>query len=90
MITVHIRKQGGAAIMTVPSAVLKTLKIEVGTTVEIVIGHGEFVARPVHSAARKRYSLAELLKGATPKKLAALKKKTTQAREGKSVGREIE
>jgi len=39
---------------------------------------------------RKRYTLSQLLQGATPKKMAALNAKTAWAREGKAVGREIE
>jgi antitoxin component of MazEF toxin-antitoxin module len=33
MITVNIRKQGGAAIMTIPADVLKMLNVEVGATI---------------------------------------------------------
>lgn len=85
MITVNIRKQGGASIMTIPSDVLKMLNVEVGASLELEVSNGAFTARP---AARKRYTLAELLRGATPKDLAALQVETAWAREGESAGRE--
>lgn len=88
MITVHIRKQGGAAVMTIPSDVLKLLNIGVGATLELDVTDGEFVARPLQEGRRKRYSLAELLHGTTPKKMKALHKETEWAREGKPTGRE--
>ena len=58
MTTVSIRKQGGAAIVTIPAKL-------------------------------RRYTLKELLRGATPKNMAALNRQTAQAREGKAVGREL-
>ena len=66
MITTHIRKQGGAAIITIPSDVLKILSI------------GE-----------KRYTLAELLQGATTKNMKILNEETEWSRKGKPVGREL-
>lgn len=87
MITVHIRKQGGAAIITIPSDVLKILNVDIGATLELDVTSKEFIARPVH-AARKRYSLNELLSGVTPKTMKALNKETKWARGGKAVGRE--
>jgi antitoxin ChpS len=92
MITVNIRKQGSAAIMTIPSDVLKMLNVEVGASLELEVSNGVFTARPARPAARKRYTLAELLRGATPKDLAALQVDTACAREGESgesVGREV-
>ncbi len=89
MITVNIRKQGGAAIMTIPADVLKMLNVEVGATLKLDVTNGMFTARPVHKAARKRYTLAELLRGVTPEDMAALNADTTWAREGDPVGREL-
>lgn len=88
MITVDIRRQGGAAIMTIPSDVLKILNVGVGSALELDVGKGAFTAHPVRAKSRKRYSLAELLKGVKPKEMAALNAKTAWAREGKPVGRE--
>lgn len=88
MITVNIRKQGGAAVMTIPADVLKMLDTEVGATLELEVSQGMFIARPA-KAARKRYSLAELLHGATPEVLAELNQLTAASREGEPVGKEL-
>jgi antitoxin ChpS len=72
--------------MIIPSDVLKMLNVEVGASLELEMTDEAFTARP---AARKRYTLAELLGGATSKDLAALQLDTAWAREGESVGREL-
>lgn len=89
MITVNIRKQGGAAVITIPADVLKLLNVEVGATLELDVANGAFTARPVHTAIRKRYTLTELLRGVTPEAMAALNADTAWAREGDPVGREL-
>lgn len=86
MITVNIRKQGGAAIMTIPANVLKILDVGVGSTLELSVTKESFIAHPT---IRKRYTLRELLRGATPKNLKDLNRETQWARKGKSVGREL-
>ena len=89
MITVNIRKQGGAAIMTIPADVLRLLDLEVGTTLELRVVDGAFTARPTRPTGRRRYTLAELLHGVTPDVMAALQADTAWAREGEPVGREL-
>jgi antitoxin ChpS len=89
MINVQIRKQGGAAVMTIPANILKILNIDVGATLELDVTKQGFMASPVRNSMRKRYTLAELLKGATPKKMKALNQKTKWALAGKPVGREL-
>lgn len=89
MITVNIRKQGGAAIMTIPADVLKMLNAKVGTTLELDVSDGTFVARPARKVPRKRYSLAELMRGVTPEMMTGLNAETEWARDGDSVGREL-
>jgi len=86
MITVNVRQQGGAAIITIPSNVLKMLDIKVGSSLELSVTKEGFTAHP---KTHKRYTLKELLKGATPKNLKALNEETKWAREGDSVGREL-
>ncbi len=88
MINVQIRKQGGAAIMTIPSDLLKMLKLTAGDTVAMSVKHGELIAQPVRKEKHKRYTLAELLKGTDRKTIKALNKETAWAREGKAIGRE--
>jgi antitoxin ChpS len=89
MITVHVRKQGGAAVITIPSDVLKMLDLEVGATLALDVTSKGFTARPISVDTRKRYSLTELLQGVTLENMKALKKETAWAREGGSVGDEI-
>ncbi len=89
MITVNIRRQGGAAVMTIPADVLKLLDLDVGSTLELHISDGGFTARPVQPVVRERYTLAELLRGVTPAIMAELAADTAWAREGEPVGREL-
>lgn len=89
MINVSVRKQGGAAIITIPPAVLKQLDIEVGSQLSLDIDHGKLIARPAKIKQKKRYSLSELLEGVTPTKMKKLVKETKWARDGDSVGREL-
>ena len=87
MITVNVRKQGGAAVVTVPVEVLKMLHIEVGSKLELNVSGGVLTARP--ASRNRRYSLSELLQGVTPESIAQLNAETAWAREGDAVGREM-
>ncbi len=89
MIGVNIRRQGGAAIMTIPSDVLRMLDVDVGGALEIKVSKGAFIARPISKAVHKRYSLAELLCGVSPEALSEINGLTAWAREGEPVGREL-
>ena len=89
MIKVNIRRQGGAAIMTIPSDVLKRLNVEVGAALELDVNDGAFTARPARNVGRKHYALTDLLRGVTPKMISMLNADTAWARDGKPVGREI-
>jgi len=75
--------------MTIPGEALKALHLDVGSTVEVKVAKGALVARPAAKPGRKRYSLRQLLKGATPAAMRKLNDETAWAREGDSVGREI-
>lgn len=88
MSKVHIRKQGGAAIITIPAHILSELNLHIGAELELDVANQGFIARP-SKRKRRRYSLKELFKGVTPKKMKSLNKKTEWAREGKPIGREI-
>jgi antitoxin ChpS len=85
-VTSKIRKQGGAAVMTIPPALLKLMDLEVGAQVTLSVKHGKLVAQPAASA-RRRYSMAELLKGAAGMK--RLTAETAWAQDGEPQGREI-
>lgn len=85
-VTSKIRRQGGAAVVTIPPALLKLMDIDVGAQVSLSVADGELIARPLKSP-RKRYSLSDLLQGADA--LAELNAETEWAREGDSIGREM-
>lgn len=61
-VTTKIRRQGGAAVVTIPPALLKLMGTEVGSELALEIENGNLVATPVRGQ-KKRYSLAELLEG---------------------------
>lgn len=87
MITVNVRKQGGAAVVTVPAEVLKLLNIEVGSKLELNVSGGVLTARPTSKS--RRYSLSELMRGVTRAKMARLNSDIAWSRKGRPVGREI-
>lgn len=89
MSVVSIRRQGGAAVMTIPAEVLKTLRMDVGAELELSVSKDSFTARPKRKPGRKRYSLRELLRGATPEVMRELESETQWAREGDPIGREL-
>lgn len=75
MITLNIRKQGGAAVITIPADVLKLLNIEVGDVLALDVKGKKLVISPIKELP-KRYSIAELMEGATQENLKALKEET--------------
>jgi antitoxin ChpS len=85
-VTSKIRRQGGAAVLTIPPALLKLLHLDVGSQVTLSVNDGELVARPLNPA-HKRYSLTELLEGSEA--MAELNAETEWFREGASVGHEL-
>lgn len=89
MPTVNIRKQGGAAIMTIPAEVLKELAVGVGESLDLEVAEGVMVARPAQHRARRRYSVAELLEGVTPAVARGMMRESAAWHAGPSVGREF-
>lgn len=85
-VTSRIRRQGGAAVVTIPPALLKLMNVEIGGELSLSVVDGELVARPERTA-RRRYSLNELLEGA--EEMIRLSAETAWAREGYPFGREI-
>jgi len=85
-ITTKIRRQGGAAVMTIPPALLKLMNMEIGAQLSLVVSDGQLVARPVQDS-RKRYPLSALLKGADI--IRELNAEVGDAQDGDPVGREI-
>ncbi|WP_027328505.1 AbrB/MazE/SpoVT family DNA-binding domain-containing protein [Marinimicrobium agarilyticum] len=66
MATVAIRKSGGGSIVTLPKAILETMHLEVGSSLDLTIEANKIVLTP----RRKDPSLEELLEGITPDMLA--------------------
>ncbi len=89
MPSVNIRKQGGAAVITIPAEVLKQLDLGIGETLRLEVNGGALIARPQRQAARRRYSLAELLEGITPSQARSMRKATSEFHAGPPVGREL-
>lgn len=89
MLSMPLRKQGGAAVLTIPPSVLKSLGVQVGAQLQMDVQDGTLHVVPLQAAPRKRYSLAQLLEGATPKLVKALNADTADARSGAPVGREL-
>lgn len=89
MISTHIRKQGGAAVITIPANLMKMLDLQTGTTVELNTYQGQLIVRPVRRVVRKHYSLKELMRGVTPKIFNKIKKNTDWFRELPPMGREL-
>ena len=89
MPSMPLRKQGGAAIVTIPPSILKSLDLKIGSELQMDVRDGTLVLVPVQAPKRKRYTLAQLLVGATPATIKALNSETAWAREGEPVGREL-
>lgn len=85
-VTTKIRRQGGAAIVTIPPALLKMMEVEVGDQLSLVVANGELVARPAHPA-KRRYTLSELLRGKD--ELSKLNADVADAMDGDPIGREL-
>jgi antitoxin ChpS len=88
MLSMPLRKQGGAAVLTIPPSVLKGLNAQIGTQLSLELQGDKLVIQPMRSM-RKRYSLSQLLEGSSPRLLKALNQETAWSREGEAVGREI-
>lgn len=84
-VTTRIRRQGGAAIMTIPPALLKMLGLEIGEQLTLAVDNGTLVASPVRPE-KKRFTLAELLEGAD--EVAAFNVKAQEWDEFPAVGKE--
>lgn len=83
-ITAKIRRQGGAAAFSIPSALLKMLGAEVGTDLVLSVADGSLVATP--APAKKRYTLAELLEGLD--EMAELNRQASNREGGSRAGNE--
>lgn len=86
---VRLRKQGGATVMAIPAPALKALSVSAEDTVRVTVSAGKMVVEAVKAkSSRKRYSLADLLKGSTPGVMKAINEDTKWFRDTPPVGRE--
>ncbi len=88
MMTLQVRKQGGAAVITLPADILRLLDIEVGDTLTLDVADKKLVFSPM-AQTRQRYTLNALLEGATPATMKKLQDETKWFREDEAVGREL-
>lgn len=58
MYTANLRKVGESVMLAVPPSLLNSLRLQVGSTVEIAVDNNQLVIRP---QLRPRYTLDELL-----------------------------
>jgi antitoxin ChpS len=93
MMTVRVRKQGGAAVMTIPADILNVLDLHVGSRLQILPQVDGFsvraVAEPVAASVAKRLSLRDLLRGATAGNMNKLRLQSVGALDGAPVGHEL-
>lgn len=76
--------------ITIPSAILRLLELGVGMKLELDVKGQSLVAKKALETTRKRYSISELLEGATKENMEALNEQTDWAREGNALGGELE
>lgn len=84
MTRIAIRKSGGANIISLPKAVLKTLGLQEGSTIDLSLEDNKIILTPTP----EEITLEELLIGSPQKKL-RLTKEDQEWLEEKSVGREL-
>jgi antitoxin ChpS len=88
MHTTNLRKVGGSVMLTVPPALLDTLRLEPGARVGIAVERGRLV---VERQRRPRYTLNELLSQCKPR-VRRRKSRDTEEQEwldSRPVGREL-
>ena len=88
MLVTKIRKQGGAAVVTLPAEVLRQLGTGIGENLSIVVSQHTVILRPARGE-RRRYNVEELLAGVTEQDMQILAEDTASAREGDPAGREL-
>ncbi|MCX7119425.1 MAG: AbrB/MazE/SpoVT family DNA-binding domain-containing protein [Legionellales bacterium] len=80
-----IRQSGGANIVSIPKAILKTLELHVGSKLDLSVVNNKIVLTPVI----KKQTLEDLLEG-SPKDKLAFNKEDKEWLDDSAVGRERE
>lgn len=92
MVEVTIRRQGRAAVITIPSDLVKLLDLPIGTKLGLDVVDGMFTARPIRTntgSKRRHYTLDELLEGVSEEGLMGIYADTAWLGEGASMGQEL-
>lgn len=84
MTRIAIRKSGGANIISLPKAVLKTLGLHEGSTIELSLDNNRIILTPV----QEEPTLDDLLAG-SPKEKLALTEEDKEWLDDKPVGKEM-
>jgi len=84
MTQVAIRQSGGANIISIPKVILRTLALEMGSSLELSIEDNKIVLTPV----KKALTLESVLQG-SPKSLLALVGEDQQWLNEEVVGKEV-
>lgn len=90
MLSMQLRKQGGATVITIPPSVLRELHLTVGEALEMNIQDGLLVLKPGPTKKKRtRLTVKQLTQGITPAVAKAMQQETAWAHEGEPVGREL-
>lgn len=84
-----LRQQGGAAVLTVPMAILQKMGWEIGNKINLEPQGEQVVLTPVKRKARGRKSIAELLTAIDSKEIANLNTSISELTSSKAVGKEV-
>lgn len=84
MTAIAVRQSGGANIVSIPKAIIKTLGLHVGSKLDLSIKDNQIVLTPIEEP----LSLEALLAG-SPKESFAISKEDRQWIDAKSRGKEI-
>lgn len=84
-----LRQQGGAAVLTVPIAILQQMGWKIGNKVNLVAQGESVVITPVKRRARGRKTVAELLAGIDSQEIATLNANVSEFTQSEAVGKEV-
>ena len=84
MNSIAIRQSGGANIISIPKAIIKSLGLTIGTELDLTIEHQKIVLTPVN----KKLTLEELL-AKSPKEQFKITKEDSEWLNTKAIGEEI-
>lgn len=84
-----LRQQGGAAILTVPMAILQQMGWQIGNKINLQTEGEKVVLTPVKRQAKGRKTIAELLNGIDSKEIAALNADVAEITHSAPTGREV-